>query len=38
VTERGTHEDLMEARGAYHEMVQRQMEASAQGADEHLVP
>jgi ATP-binding cassette subfamily B protein/subfamily B ATP-binding cassette protein MsbA len=38
VTERGTHEELMDARGAYHEMVQRQMEASAQGAEEPLVP
>ena len=38
VTERGTHEELMEARGAYYEMVQRQMEASAQGAEERLVP
>jgi ATP-binding cassette subfamily B protein/subfamily B ATP-binding cassette protein MsbA len=38
VTERGTHEELMEARGAYYEMVQRQMEASAQGAEEPLVP
>ena len=38
VTERGTHEELMDARGAYYEMVQRQMEASAQGAEEPLVP
>jgi ATP-binding cassette subfamily B protein len=38
VTERGTHEELMDARGAYYEMVQRQMEASAQGAEERLVP
>ena len=38
VTERGTHDELMEARGAYYEMVQRQMEAAAQGAEEPLVP
>ena len=38
VTERGTHEELMESRGAYFEMVQRQMEASAQGAEEPLIP
>ena len=38
VIERGTHEDLMDARGAYHEMVQRQMEATIHGAEEPLVP
>jgi ATP-binding cassette subfamily B protein len=31
VTERGTHEALMEARGAYHDMVVRQMESAADG-------
>jgi ATP-binding cassette subfamily B protein/subfamily B ATP-binding cassette protein MsbA len=35
VTERGTHEELMLARGAYYGMVMRQMEASAQ-TDEAL--
>jgi ATP-binding cassette subfamily B protein len=34
VVERGTHEELMDARGAYHEMVLRQMESAAQGATE----
>jgi ATP-binding cassette, subfamily B, bacterial len=28
ITERGTHDDLMKARGAYYEMVMRQMELS----------
>jgi ATP-binding cassette, subfamily B, bacterial len=32
VVERGTHRELMEARGAYHEMVLRQMESDAHGA------
>jgi ATP-binding cassette subfamily B protein/subfamily B ATP-binding cassette protein MsbA len=30
VVERGTHEELMSARGTYHRMVQRQMEAADQ--------
>jgi ABC-type multidrug transport system fused ATPase/permease subunit len=30
VTERGTHIDLMDARGAYYRMVLRQMAASSQ--------
>jgi ABC-type multidrug transport system fused ATPase/permease subunit len=30
VIERGTHEDLMRARGTYHAMVLRQMESAAQ--------
>jgi len=30
VIERGTHEELMDARGVYHDMVLRQMAASAQ--------
>jgi ATP-binding cassette subfamily B protein len=36
VTERGTHAELMEARGEYYAMVQRQMEASRQSGDEVL--
>ena len=36
VIERGTHEELMRARGAYFEMVVRQMEASAQDAGVEL--
>ena len=36
VTERGTHEQLMQARGAYYEMVQRQM-ASAQHEGEEIL-
>ncbi|HUS35274.1 MAG TPA: ABC transporter ATP-binding protein [Verrucomicrobiae bacterium] len=34
VVERGTHEALMEKRGAYHEMVLRQMHVSAQNVEE----
>src|SRR6266513_2256010 len=34
VTERGTHEELMTARGAYHGMVLRQMESDGRGAEE----
>jgi ABC-type multidrug transport system fused ATPase/permease subunit len=30
ITERGTHEELMRARGQYYEMVKRQMESTAQ--------
>ena len=34
VTERGTHEELMRARGAYYEMVLRQMmESTGQNAE-----
>jgi ABC-type multidrug transport system fused ATPase/permease subunit len=29
VTERGTHRELMQARGAYYDMVLRQMESDA---------
>jgi ATP-binding cassette subfamily B protein/subfamily B ATP-binding cassette protein MsbA len=36
ILERGTHEELMTARGAYHEMVMRQAEASAQAGEELL--
>jgi ATP-binding cassette subfamily B protein len=34
IVERGTHEELMAARGVYHGMVVRQMEASAQPKDD----
>jgi ABC-type multidrug transport system fused ATPase/permease subunit len=34
VIERGTHEDLMRARGTYYEMVRRQMESHARDSDE----
>jgi ABC-type multidrug transport system fused ATPase/permease subunit len=30
IVERGTHEELMSARGAYHGMVQRQMESAVE--------
>jgi ATP-binding cassette subfamily B protein/subfamily B ATP-binding cassette protein MsbA len=33
VIERGTHAQLMDARGAYHDMVRRQMESHADPAD-----
>ena len=33
VTERGTHEELMTARGAYHGMVLRQMESDGRDAE-----
>ncbi|HEY9229654.1 MAG TPA: ATP-binding cassette domain-containing protein, partial [Gemmatimonadaceae bacterium] len=36
VVERGSHEDLMTARGAYYEMVMRQAEQSAQVGEELL--
>jgi ATP-binding cassette subfamily B protein len=36
VIERGTHEQLMEARGVYHGMVRRQMESSAQNGEQVL--
>jgi len=36
VVERGTHEELMRARGLYHEMVRRQMEAQTREGDEVL--
>ena len=32
IIERGSHDDLMRARGAYHDMVLRQMEADAREA------
>ena len=36
VLERGTHDELMSARGKYHEMVVRQMESHRQDGDEIL--
>jgi len=36
VVERGTHDELMAARGAYHAMVERQMQSHAQGGEEVL--
>jgi ATP-binding cassette subfamily B protein/subfamily B ATP-binding cassette protein MsbA len=33
IIERGTHEQLMDAQGAYHEMVQRQMESASGDGD-----
>src|SRR5262245_9779195 len=36
VVERGTHDELMTARGAYYEMVMRQAEASAHAGEELL--
>ena len=33
VTERGTHQELMAAQGAYHAMVLRQMESDSRGAE-----
>jgi ATP-binding cassette subfamily B protein/subfamily B ATP-binding cassette protein MsbA len=36
VIERGTHEELMSARGVYHDMVVRQMESHAQNGEEML--
>jgi ABC-type transport system involved in cytochrome bd biosynthesis fused ATPase/permease subunit len=37
VIERGSHERLMRDRGAYYEMVLRQMESSAVKGDETLI-
>jgi ATP-binding cassette subfamily B protein/subfamily B ATP-binding cassette protein MsbA len=36
ITERGSHEELMQARGAYYGMVLRQMESHGQSAEEVL--
>jgi ATP-binding cassette subfamily B protein/subfamily B ATP-binding cassette protein MsbA len=36
VIERGTHEELMNARGAYHSMVVRQMESQGRNGDDVL--
>ena len=36
IVERGTHAELMAARGLYHEMVVRQMESHGQGTEELL--
>jgi ABC-type multidrug transport system fused ATPase/permease subunit len=33
VTERGTHEELMRARGVYYQMVLRQMESARQDSE-----
>jgi ABC-type multidrug transport system fused ATPase/permease subunit len=33
IAERGTHEELMQMRGAYHEMVMRQMEFSGENGN-----
>jgi ABC-type multidrug transport system fused ATPase/permease subunit len=33
VIERGTHEELMSARGGYHKMVLRQMQSDGQNAE-----
>jgi ATP-binding cassette subfamily B protein/subfamily B ATP-binding cassette protein MsbA len=37
VIERGTHEELMAARGEYHAMVVRQMEAQVEGAGDRWI-
>jgi ABC-type multidrug transport system fused ATPase/permease subunit len=36
IVERGTHEDLMRARGTYHNMVVRQMESHGYEGEEML--
>ncbi len=36
VIERGTHAELMDAQGLYHDMVRRQMEAQVEGGEEVL--
>ena len=36
IVERGTHEELMEARGVYYEMVKRQMESHGREGEEVL--
>ena len=36
VIERGTHDELMAARGVYHAMVERQMESRGQAGEEVL--
>jgi ATP-binding cassette subfamily B protein/subfamily B ATP-binding cassette protein MsbA len=36
IVERGTHDELMAARGVYHEMVVRQMESHGRGAESVL--
>ena len=38
IVERGTHEELMQARGTYHEMVRRQMESHGQESDVDFEP
>ena len=37
VIERGTHAELMSARGTYYEMVMRQMQATNEGAEEQVL-
>jgi ABC-type multidrug transport system fused ATPase/permease subunit len=36
IVERGTHQDLMRARGVYHDMVVRQMESHGYEGEEVL--
>jgi ABC-type multidrug transport system fused ATPase/permease subunit len=36
IIEKGAHEELMRARGLYYEMVQRQMESTAQNIEQAL--
>jgi ABC-type multidrug transport system fused ATPase/permease subunit len=36
IIERGTHQDLMRARGIYHDMVVRQMESHGYDGEEVL--
>jgi ABC-type transport system involved in cytochrome bd biosynthesis fused ATPase/permease subunit len=38
VTERGTHDQLMNARGVYYEMVMRQMESHGGASDVLFAP
>jgi ABC-type multidrug transport system fused ATPase/permease subunit len=38
IVERGTHDELMTARGLYYEMVRRQMEAHDRASEEVLRP
>jgi ABC-type multidrug transport system fused ATPase/permease subunit len=38
IVERGTHEELMQARGTYYEMVRRQMESHGEESDVDFEP
>lgn len=38
IVERGTHDALMAARGGYFEMVRRQLHATAEGAEDPVIP